>query len=209
MDYEKLRKRMVKEQIVTREIKDKRVIDAFLKVERHRFVPQDLINTAYGDFPLPIGEGQTISQPYIVALMTEELRLEGGERVLEIGTGSGYQAAILAQLCSQVYTIERITSLAKRAQILLKELNYNNIIVKLGDGTVGLSEEAPFDRIMVTAATQRTPPALIEQLKDGGRLLLPLGNSFSQVLTLVEKQANHLNSRSICNCVFVPLIGKC
>lgn len=200
---------MVKEQIVTREIKDKRVIDAFLKVERHRFVPQDLINTAYGDFPLPIGEGQTISQPYIVALMTEELRLEGGERVLEIGTGSGYQAAILAQLCSQVYTIERITSLAKRAQILLKELNYNNIIVKLGDGTVGLSEEAPFDRIMVTAATQRTPPALIEQLKDGGRLLLPLGNSFSQVLTLVEKQANHLNSRSICNCVFVPLIGKC
>lgn len=200
---------MVKEQIVTREIKDKRVIDAFLKVERHRFVPQDLINTAYGDFPLPIGEGQTISQPYIVALMTEELRLEGGERVLEIGTGSGYQAAILAQLCSQVYTIERITSLAKRAQILLKELNYNNIIVKLGNGTVGLSEEAPFDRIMVTAATQRTPPALIEQLKDGGRLLLPLGNSFSQVLTLVEKQANHLNSRSICNCVFVPLIGKC
>ncbi len=208
MDYGVLRKKMVEEQISSRGITDNRVLDVFYKVERHKFVPQDLQAEAYSDFPLAIGQGQTISQPYIAALMTEQLDLTGVEKVLEIGTGSGFQAAILAELAREVYTIERVESLGKAAEKLLKELGYENIKVRIGDGTSGWKEEAPFDRIIITAAGGNIPSPLIEQLKDNGKLILPLGESLSQVLTLVEKKGDELNYKDICNCMFVPLIGQ-
>jgi len=199
---------MVEEQLIPRGIEDPRVIDAFLKVERHRFIPEELRGSAYADYPVPIGEGQTISQPYIVALMTECLDLSGDEEVLEIGTGSGYQAAILAELSSQVYSIERFPSLAERAESLLQNLGYINIKIKVGDGTLGWPEEAPFSRIIVTAAAPEVPLPLAEQLSEGGKMILPLGETFSQVLTLIEKKKGQLKAESICGCVFVPLIGK-
>ena len=208
MDYTILRRRMVEEQLIPRGIEDPRVIDAFLKVERHRFIPEELRGSAYADYPVPIGEGQTISQPYIVALMTECLDLSGDEEVLEIGTGSGYQAAILAELSSQVYSIERFPSLAERAESLLQNLGYINIKIKVGDGTLGWPEEAPFSRIIVTAAAPEVPLPLAEQLSEGGKMILPLGETFSQVLTLIEKKKGQLKAESICGCVFVPLIGK-
>lgn len=208
MDYAVLRKRMVEEQLIPRGIKNARVLDAFYKVERHMFIPQDLRMSAYADFPVPIGEGQTISQPYIVALMTECLDLIGNEKVLEIGTGSGYQAAILAELAREVYTIERFENLGKSAKIILNKLGYTNIKIKSGDGTLGWPEIAPFDRIIITAASPRIPLPLTEQLKENGRLILPLGESFSQVLTLVEKRKDKLESINVCSCVFVPLVGK-
>jgi protein-L-isoaspartate(D-aspartate) O-methyltransferase len=208
MDYALLRKRMVQEQLIPRGIKDPKVLDAFYKVERHKFVPENLIASAYGDFPLAIGEGQTISQPYIVALMSECLDLRGEEKVLEIGTGSGYQTAILAQLCQLVYSIERIESLARRAKNLLEELGYLNIKIMTGDGTLGWPKEAPFDRIIVTAASPRVPQPLIDQLKDPGKLILPLGDTFSQVLTVVEKKKGKIHSTEICGCVFVSLLGE-
>lgn len=208
MDYALLRKRMVQEQLVPRAIKDPRVLDAFYKVERHKFVPESLMASAYGDFPLAIGEGQTISQPYIVALMSECLDLRGEEKVLEIGTGSGYQTAILAQLCQMVYSIERIESLAERAKNLLEELGYSNIKIMTGDGTLGWPKEAPFDRIIVTAASPRVPQPLIDQLKDPGKLILPVGDTFSQVLTVVEKKKGKIHSTEICGCVFVSLLGE-
>ncbi|MFH0738654.1 MAG: protein-L-isoaspartate(D-aspartate) O-methyltransferase [Candidatus Omnitrophota bacterium] len=208
MDYQALRKIMIEEQLIPRGISDQRVIGAFSKVERHKFIPQDLKDNAYADFPLPIGQGQTISQPYIVALMTEILGLNGGEKVLEIGTGSGYQVAILAELAKEVYTIERLEGLANKAQELLLGLGYQNIKFKSADGTLGWSEEAPFDRIIITAATSVIPLPLAQQLKEGGRLVLPLGESFSQVLTLVIKKNGNLESKDICGCVFVPLVGK-
>ena len=208
MDYTILRRRMVEEQLIPRGIEDPRVIDAFLKVERHRFIPEELRGSAYADYPVPIGEGQTISQPYIVALMTECLDLSGDEVVLEIGTGSGYQAAILAELSSQVYSIERFPSLGERAESLLQNLGYINIKIKVGDGTLGWPEEAPFSRIIVTAAAAEVPLPLAEQLSEGGKMILPLGETFSQVLTLIEKKKGQLKAESICGCVFVPLIGK-
>ena len=208
MDYENLRKEMVGQQLIPRGIKDPHVIDAFLKVARHKFIPEKLRGSAYADFPVPIGEGQTISQPYIVALMTECLGLSGKEKVLEIGTGSGYQAAILAELAGQVYSIERFPSLAKTAESVLQELGYSNIIIKVGDGTLGWEEEAPFSRIIITAATPEVPSPLIEQLQDSGKMVLPLGESFSQVLTIIEKRGSELKKESVCGCVFVPLIGK-
>ena len=208
MDYTILRRRMVEEQLIPRGIEDPRVIDAFLKVERHRFIPEELRGSAYADYPVPIGEGQTISQPYIVALMTECLDLSGDEEVLEIGTGSGYQAAILAELSSQVYSIERFPSLGERAESLLQNLGYINIKIKVGDGTLGWPEEAPFSRIIVTAAAAEVPLPLAEQLSEGGKMILPLGETFSQVLTLIEKKKGQLKAESICGCVFVPLIGK-
>ena len=208
MDYEVLRKRMVEEQLIPRGIKNKKVIDAFYKVERHKFIPEDLRASAYADFPVPIGEGQTISQPYIVALMTECLELTGQEKVLEIGTGSGYQAAILAELAKEVYSIERFESLSKNTQEILKGLGYSNIKIKVGDGTLGWPEFAPFDRIIVTAATPKVPLPLTEQLKESGKLVLPLGESFSQVLTVIEKKKNGFESIEVCGCVFVPLVGK-
>jgi len=179
-----------------------------MKIERHKFIPEDLRSSSYADFPVPIGEGQTISQPYIVALMTDCLGLSGEEKVLEIGTGSGYQTAILAELAKEVYSIERFAGLAKKAQGEFKELGYANINIKVGDGTLGWPEEAPFDRIIITAASPRIPLPLIEQLKENGKLILPLGESFSQVLTLVEKKKDKLDSVQVCGCVFVPLVGK-
>lgn len=208
MDYAALRKRMVQEQLVTRGIEDRRVLDALGKVERHQFIPQDLRESAYADFPIPIGEGQTISQPYMVALMTECLCLSGNEKVLEIGTGSGYQAAILAELAKEVYTIERFETLAKNAQKVFDELGYKNIKTKVGDGSLGWSEEAPFDRIIITAASPRIPLPITEQLKEKGRLVLPLGESFSQILTVIDRNKDSFESSSVCGCVFVPLIGK-
>jgi len=208
MDYESLRKRMVEEQLIYRGIKDKRVLDAFRKVERHKFLPEDLRPSAYSDFPVPIGEGQTISQPYIVALMTEILDLSGKEKVLEIGTGSGYQTAILAELAKEVFSIERFDNLSKGAQNIFNSLGYLNIKIKVGDGSLGWPEEAPFDRIIITAASPRIPLPLSDQLKENGKLVLPLGESFSQVLTLFEKKKDKLESTEICGCVFVPLVGK-
>lgn len=208
MDYAALRKKMVDEQLLPRGIKDQRVIKAFYKVERHRFIPEDSRDSAYEDFPVPIGEGQTISQPYIVALMTEYLGLKGDEKVLEIGTGSGYQTAILAELAKEVYSVERFETLAKNSERLLKELGYANFKIKVGDGSLGWPEEAPFDRVIITAASPCLPQPLVEQLKDNGRMVLPLGESFSQALTMVEKQKNGFKSTQICGCVFVPLVGE-
>jgi protein-L-isoaspartate(D-aspartate) O-methyltransferase len=208
MDYETLKKAMVEEQLMCRGIKNQKVLDAFRKVERHKFIPEDLRNNSYSDYPLPIGEGQTISQPYMVALMTECLGLTGGDKILEIGTGSGYQAAILAELAKEVYTIERFDSLAKRAEGVLNELGYKNIKIKVGDGTLGWPEEAPFDKIIITAATPRVPLPLTEQLKENGKLVLPLGESFSQILTVIEKRKDKLETLEVCGCVFVPLVGK-
>ncbi len=208
MDYALLKNRMVQEQLIPRGIKNQKVLDAFYKVERHKFVPPELLGCAYGDYPRASGDGQTISQPYIVAVMTEYLDLTGKERVLEIGTGSGYQTAILAQLCRQVYSIERIANLAQKAKDLLGDLGYSNIEITIGDGTLGWPQAAPFDRIIITAATNRIPGPLIEQLKEGGKLIAPLGETFSQTLTLAEKQKDKVNLREICDCVFVPLVGK-
>jgi len=199
---------MVREQLLARGIQDERVEEAFLKVPRHLFVPENSRKDAYADFPVPIGEAQTISQPYMVALMTQLLELKGHERVLEIGTGSGYQAAILAELVKQVYSIERIAGLAQKAELLLRELGYRNISVAAGDGTLGMPEEAPFDAVIITAAAPQIPAPLVAQLKDSGRLVAPLGQEqASQVLTLCRKQGTRLESRSICGCVFVPLRG--
>lgn len=208
MDFEVLRKKMVEEQLIPRGIKDPRVLEAFRKVERHKFLPQDLRGAAYADFPVPIGEGQTISQPYIVALMTECLGLTGSEKVLEIGTGSGYQAAILAEVSKEVYSIERFAGLAKRAEATLRELGYTNIKIKVDDGTLGWPEFSPFDRIIITAASPRIPLPLTEQLKEPGKLILPLGENLSQVLTVAEKKEGRLESIQVCGCVFVPLVGK-
>jgi protein-L-isoaspartate(D-aspartate) O-methyltransferase len=208
MDWLVLRRQMVEEQIGCRGINDPIVLGAFLKIERHRFVPEESVNRAYADFPLPIGHGQTISQPYIVALMTQCLGLSGREKVLEIGTGSGYQSAILAQLCRHLYTIERIKPLAERAEALFSELSYSNIKLKVGDGSLGWPEEAPFERIIVTAASPQIPEPLADQLAESGKMVLPLGDSFSQVLTVVSKSGGKLGSSAVCGCVFVPLLGE-
>ncbi len=199
---------MVREQISARGIQDSRVLAAFSKVERHRFIPEKNRNSAYADHPVPIGEGQTISQPYIVALMTESLELKGAERILEIGTGSGYQAAILAELTKEVYSIERFESLAQQARLTLKELGYPNIQIRVADGTLGWEEEAPFDRIIVTAASTEIPRLLLDQLKEEGMLIMPVGETFSQTLTIVKKKDGELIYRTVCGCVFVPLVGK-
>jgi protein-L-isoaspartate(D-aspartate) O-methyltransferase len=208
MDYADLRTKMVQEQIIARGISNPRVIKAFQKVRRHKFVPEDLKASAYADHPLPIGQGQTISQPYMVALMTECLDLSGNEKVLEIGTGSGYQTAILAELTKEIYTIERFAPLAERAAEILRELDYLNIKIKIGDGTLGWLQEAPFDRILITAATDTIPPPLEEQLKEGGKMVLPLGAGFTQALTIVKKAKGKLIYQENCACVFVPLIGR-
>lgn len=202
------RQRMVAEQIVGRGITDPRVLRAMAKVPRHRFVEPALAGRAYGDYPLPIGEQQTISQPYMVALMTEALALAGQERVLEVGTGSGYQAAMLAELCAQVYTMERIPVLAERARTILQELGYSNIAFRVGDGSLGWEEEAPFDGIVVTAAAPNIPRALIDQLADGGRLVVPVGDQFSQTLKKVIKTERGVRTEDSVGCVFVKLVGE-
>ncbi len=198
---------MVESQLIPRGISDQKVLQAFLKVPRHLFVPEEKQGSAYADYPLPIGEGQTISQPYIVALMTELLGLSGKERVLEIGTGSGYQTAILAELALEVYTVERFQGLADRAKMILDALEYRNIWFLAADGTKGWKEHAPYDAVIVTAAGSVIPQPLVDQLKDRGKIVLPLG-SFHQVLTVGEKKGNELITQPVCDCVFVPLVGK-
>ncbi|MCC6048342.1 MAG: protein-L-isoaspartate(D-aspartate) O-methyltransferase [Thermodesulfobacterium sp.] len=198
---------MVETQITARGINDERVLKAMLKVPRHLFVDEALRDQAYGDFPLPIGEGQTISQPYIVALMTEALELKGNERVLEIGTGSGYQTAILAELALWVYTIERFPTLLERAKKVLKELGYKNISFKLDDGTLGWKEAAPFDAIIVTAASPDIPPPLVEQLAEGGRIVIPIGDEFSQTLIKGVKKGGKLHTKALEPVRFVKLVG--
>ncbi|HIM12694.1 TPA: protein-L-isoaspartate(D-aspartate) O-methyltransferase [Candidatus Poribacteria bacterium] len=199
---------MIEEQISGRGIKDLSVIEVLSRVPRHLFVNSSLQHRAYGDCPLPIGENQTISQPYIVALMTEVLQLKGGERVLEIGTGSGYQTAILAELASQVFTIERIKPLVQKTKELLEGLRYQNIIFKIFDGTYGWRDQSPFDVIIVSAATPSIPTALIEQLADKGRLVAPVGGRKSQDLIVLNKNGDRVIKRKIGSCKFVPLIGK-
>lgn len=205
LQFAKLRKEMVRLQIETRGVKDKRVLEAMRSVKRHLFVPQIYQKLAYNDTPLPIGEGQTISQPYIVALMTELLGLTGKEKVLEIGTGSGYQAAILAELAAYVYTIEILPGLVQRAGSLLKQLGYKNILVKCGDGYLGWQEYAPFDAIIVTCAPEEIPQTLVEQLAEGGRMVVPVGSIY-QELMLIEKENNEVRKKGIIPVRFVPMI---
>jgi protein-L-isoaspartate(D-aspartate) O-methyltransferase len=197
---------MVADQVEARGILDAKVIRAMRNVPRHLFVPQELRTLSYGDFPLPIGEGQTISQPYMVAVMTEALSLRSGDRVLEIGTGSGYQAAVLAEIADEVYTIEIIPSLASKADSILKQLGYSNISVKTGDGYVGWEEYAPFDAIIVTCAPPHVPEPLIEQLADSGRLVVPVGEEGEvQTLILVEKIRSEILQSPLLPCIFVPM----
>lgn len=198
---------MVEEQLIPRGIRDKRILDAMGKVPRHIFIEEALCGRAYGDHALPIGERQSISQPYMVALMTEALELTGMERVLEIGTGSGYQTAILAELAAKVYSIERIKVLAHRARMILDRLNYLNIVIKVFDGTYGWPDEAPFDAIIVTAGAPAIPQAYIEQLKEGGRIIIPVGDRSSQVLKKGVKMGGEIISADLTSCIFVPLIG--
>jgi len=208
MAYETERSAMAAGQLIPRGITDGRVLEAFRSVPRHEFIPKELAVEAYADYPLPIGEGQTISQPYMVALMTEALKLKGAERVLEIGTGSGYQAAILAELAKEVYSVERFEILAESARETLGRLGYKNINVKTGDGTLGWAEHAPYDGIIVTAAAPNVPDSLIKQLNENGRLVIPVGSRFSQALTIAEKKKGNINFTEAGGCVFVPLIGK-
>jgi protein-L-isoaspartate(D-aspartate) O-methyltransferase len=199
---------MVDSQLVPRGILDPRVLAAMRQVPRHRFIPPSLGDQAYNDYPLPIGEDQTISQPYIVALMTELLELKGPERVLEIGTGSGYQAAVLAELAAAVYSIDRIASLLAQAQRTLDSLGYKNIHLKVGDGTLGWPEACPFDAILVTAGSPQVPRPLTEQLALDGRLVIPVGDRFSQTLTLVRKTKEGLKFEYHGGCRFVRLLGQ-
>jgi len=207
IDFIKAREKMVREQLIPRGIKDPRVLAAMAKIPRHLFMEEALWAEAYNDYPLPIGEGQTISQPYIVALMTEALELRGGERVLEIGTGSGYQTAILAELSQKVYSIERIRSLIIGARKVLDQLNYFNVMIKVFDGTHGWPEEGPFDAIMVTAASPDLPQPLLKQLTHNGRLLIPVGDRYSQSLKKIIKTEKGLQEEDLGGVRFVSLIG--
>jgi len=208
IDFPKARLRMVEEQIVSRGIKDPKLIAAMKKIPRHLFVEEALQNQAYSDHPLPIGEKQTISQPYMVALMTEALLLTGKEKVLEIGSGSGYQTAILAELSEKVFSIERIRSLAIRARKLVYELGYFNVEIKIFDGTFGWMEESPFDAIMVTAGSPNIPQSMIDQLAMGGRLVIPVGDAHTQDLLRVTKIEGGIKKEDLGGCRFVKLIGK-
>ncbi len=208
IDFSKARLKMVEEQIVSRGIKDDKLVAAMKKIPRHLFVEEALQSQAYTDHPLPIGEKQTISQPYMVAIMTEALLLTGKEKVLEIGTGSGYQAAILAELSEKVFSVERIRSLAIRARKLLYELGYFNVEIKIFDGTFGWIEESPFDAIMVTAGSPDIPQPLIDQLSIGGRLVIPVGDALVQDLFRVTKTEEGVKKEDLGGCRFVKLIGK-
>ncbi|MCK4403953.1 MAG: protein-L-isoaspartate(D-aspartate) O-methyltransferase [candidate division Zixibacteria bacterium] len=205
--YAEKRERMVKTQIEVRGVRDKLVLDAMRKVPRHLFVPENLIDQAYSDGPLPIGEGQTISQPYIVALMTELLGLKGGEKILEIGTGSGYQAAILAEIAKEVYTIEIICSLAELSEKRLQEMAYENVTIRCADGYQGWKEYAPFDGVIVTAAPDHIPQPLVDQLKVGGRLVIPVGDVF-QELMVITKTETGIKKMNAIPVRFVPMTGE-
>lgn len=204
--YKKMIKRMVQEQIINRGIENEKVINAMMEVKRHLFVPGEYREFAYKDRPLPIGEGQTISQPYIVAYMTELLELDKDESVLEIGTGSGYQAAILSEICNNVYTIEINETLGSRAQKTLDSLGYENVHAKIGDGYKGWPEHAPFDAIIVTCAPTSIPKPLKEQLAEGGRMIIPVGGKFIQHLTVLEKQDGKIIKKKDAPVMFVPMI---
>lgn len=206
--YEVARRRMVSEQLITGGISDVRVLDAMGKIPRHLFVGTGMESQAYLDRPLHIGFGQTISQPLIVAMMTEMLRLNGQERVLEIGTGSGYQSAVLAELAKEVFTMERIQELSVRARKVLYKLQYANIKLKIGDGTLGWKEESPFDRIIVTAGAPVVPETLVGQLASGGRLVIPVGGEAVQQLEVIDKADSGINKRTMSACRFVKLVGK-
>ncbi len=206
-DYRLARERMVKSQLIPRGIRDQRVLDVMAKVPRHLFVEEAFLGEAYNDHPLPIGHGQTISQPYIVALMTEVLLLTGAEKILEIGTGSGYQTAILANLSDKVYTVERITPLMVKARKTLDDLGYTNVMFKAFDGTLGWKEYEPFDAIMVTAGAPELPQPLLNQLAEGGRLVIPVGSRFSQELVRVFRKEGSFTKENLGGCRFVDLIG--
>lgn len=206
-DYEALRHAMVKNQIIARGVKDKRVLDAMMSVPRHLFMPESDARQAYADEPQPIGKGQTISQPYIVAFMTEQLKVDKNSRVLEIGTGSGYQAAVLSKIVDSVFTIEIIPELASKAKKKLHELHYDNVVVRQGDGYNGWPEKAPFDAIIVTAAPPNIPQPLLQQLKIGGRMVLPVGE-YLQELVIVKKSDSGIDMESVLPVRFVPMTGK-
>ena len=206
-DYRHARERMIKNQLIPKGITDNRVLQAIAKVHRHVFIEEAIAGEAYGDHPLPIGHKQTISQPYIVALMTQILKLKGTEKVLEIGTGSGYQTAILAELAEKVYTIERIRPLMEKARYLLNSLDYTNILFKYYDGTLGWQQYAPFDAIIVTAGAPQIPENLVEQLAEGGRMVVPVGGKTSQELIEIVKAKNSYKAVKHGGCRFVDLIG--
>ena len=205
--YKFQRERMVEKQLRKRGITDKRVLQVFLTTERHLFVEEGLRDRAYDDSPLPIGKNQTISQPYIVALMTQALELKGEEKVLEIGTGSGYQSAILASLAAQVFTIERHGGLARTAREIFDSLTLGNIAIRTGDGTVGWMKFAPYQGIAVTAAAPTLPEPLFEQLEDGGRMVIPIGGESRQTLYVIKRMGDKYKQKELCPCAFVPLIG--
>jgi protein-L-isoaspartate(D-aspartate) O-methyltransferase len=206
-DYRFARERMVKNQLMPRGITDKRVLTAMGKVQRHLFMEEALLGEAYNDHPLPIGHKQTISQPYIVALMTQALGLSGKEKVLEIGTGSGYQTAVLAELSAKVCTIERIRPLMEKARYILQELGYNNILFKSYDGTLGWEEYAPYDAIIITAGAPSVPEPLLGQLAEGGRMIVPVGDKSSQELIKITRKKDSYDKKSLGGCRFVDLIG--
>ena len=207
-DFPAQRERMVEEQIVMRGVVEESVLAAMRKVPREEFVPEELRAASYDDRPLPIGYEQTISQPFIVAFMTQQLRPQSGDRVLEIGTGSGYQAAILAELVAEVYSVEIIEPLAKTAETTLQRLGYKNVHVKAGDGYKGWPEHAPFDCVIVTCAPDHVPKPLVEQLKEGGRMIIPVGSLGEQDLYLVEKENGELRQRAVSPVRFVPMTGE-
>ncbi len=206
--YRMVRERMVQTQLKKRGIRNSRVLEAFKRVPRHHFIPKNLADQAYTDGPLPIGESQTISQPYMVAIMTQSAEIVPGNRVLEIGSGSGYQCAILAELGAEVYTIERVPALREQARETLRRLNYQDIHSRAGNGTLGWEEEAPFDAILITAGAPEIPKPLLDQLAIGGRLVVPLEEDYSQVLYVVRRSKEGFHRERGERCTFVPLIGK-
>lgn len=206
--YLKKRIEMVEKQIIARGVKNEKVIEAMKKVPRHLFVPEEYRHLAYNDGPLPIGYDQTISQPYIVAYMTEVLDLKGNEKVLEIGTGSGYQAAILGEICKEVYTIEIVEELANRAKKILEDLGYKNIFIKIGDGYKGWPEKAPFDAIIVTCSPTNIPKPLIEQLAENGRMIIPVGEWYNQQLVLLRKKNGKMVRENLIPVRFVPMVNE-
>ena len=207
-DFAAQRQQMVQQQLMTRGINDQRVLAAMAKVPREEFVPPDSRAASYEDGPLPIGYAQTISQPYVVAFMTEQLRLKPSDRVLEVGTGSGYQVAILAELVSEIYSIEIVEPLAKNAEATLQRLGYKNVHLKIGDGYKGWPETAPFDAIIVTCAPDKVPQPLVDQLKDDGRMVIPVGDRFAQQLYLLEKKNGQLKQSATLPVRFVPMTGE-
>jgi len=202
------RMRMIQEQLISRRINDQKVLDAIAKIPRHLFIDKIFDSRAYGDHPLPIGSNQTISQPYMVALMTELLELENNQRVLEIGTGSGYQTAILAEIAEKVFSLERIPALAKKARKILDQLGYYTVFIQIMDGSGGWAEKAPFDRIIVTAGSPDIPEPLVEQLADGGKLIIPVGTGNIQNLKIVERDGDTTRINDCGGCKFVKLKGK-